>query len=158
MPEMSRALLRNLLVVKERERMQFRSRCSRVPRLACDRSCGGVRSPVPCFLFQKGSKRECFRKYMFLFLFFSFIFSSFLLLFPSTYRPPIFRLSSALGAVQFRSTVFFNVKNIRWPFSFFSNFLSLSACGISFHFKVCESSHSCVFRSSPLSSASKLVR
>lgn len=109
LPDVIRSNARNVSgtiaqsVSGKRERMQFRSRCSRVLQLACDRSCGGgVRSPAPCFLFQKGGvKGSAFRaKQMFLspsssFCFLSFLSSS---LFPSTYRPPIFRLASARSA------------------------------------------------------------
>lgn len=81
--------------------------------------------------------------------FFPFPFSRFLSvlpfsLFPSTYRPPIFRLSSALrcSAVSLYGVFFFIFKREKRSVGpslslFFSNFFSLSACGISFHFKVC---------------------
>lgn len=93
----------------------------------------------------KGSAKLLFRKYMFLSLsFFSFsICSSFLLVpfdlptanFSSILRAPV-QCSFALRCFFF---IFKREKRSVGPSLslFFSNFFSLSACGISFHFKVC---------------------
>lgn len=132
--------------------MQFRSRCSRVPQLACDRSCGGVRSPVPCFLFQKGgSKRECFRKHTFLSFVAFFFFLSFL---PSSLFSPRptdrqFFVYPRSVRRSFASTVFFNVKNVSSAllslFFFFLTSLSCRPAVLAFTLKCARASYSCAF-------------
>lgn len=103
--------------------MQFGSRCLVFLRLACDRSCPRRRSPVPCFLFQRGFKRECALPhiyihayiyvctYMFMFPFYFPFLSLFVFLDLPT--------ANLYPSCSF-SAMFFNVKtlglSLRWPF------------------------------------------
>lgn len=121
LPDVIRSNARNVSgtiaqsVSGKRERMQFRSRCSRVLQLVCNRSCGGVPEvPWPVFLFQKGVKGSAFANTHVSFPFSFFIFPSFLLV---SFDLPTANFSSILrarcSAVSLYGVFFFfNVKNV----------------------------------------------